>query len=450
MKNSIIYGLIGLMGTLANLSCSDFLDRKSDVSLLVPTTLDDCQYLLNDPYSMGYYTSTGFTDVLTDDYIVTYAQWSTYYNADAKGFYVWDGEAIPNSGRWDMYQTVYCANCILAILDEITPGDEQEQTRWNAIKGCALFFRAFAFYHVAQVYAPTYDKASATTDWGIPLRLSAVIDDPTIRSTVQETYDRVIMDLTDAVALLPSVALNRLMPDKAAGYAMLSRVYLMMRDYEQALTRATNSLESRNTLLDYNETTMFVRLENPEVLFPGISFAEALVYYYGSVHPDLYTSYADNDLRKAAYFTSNGQGGYRTGGTCSGSNSYTFTGLAVDEVYLTRAECHARAGDKTAALNDLNTLLRKRHDATFTDYTAASAEEALSLILKERRKELIFRGIRWSDIKRLNKEPEHAITLTRTFPDNPATYTLPPNDKRYVLLVPQEVIEKAGIPQTPR
>jgi hypothetical protein len=36
--------------------------------------------------------------------------------------------------------------------------------------------------------------------------------------------------------------------------------------------------------------------------------------------------------------------------------------------------------------------------------TAGSSDEASQLILQERRKELLFRGLRWIDIKRLNKE----------------------------------------------
>ncbi len=67
---------------------------------------------------------------------------------------------------------------------------------------------------------------------------------------------------------------------------------------------------------------------------------------------------------------------------------------------------------------------------------AIDAEEAKVKVLQERRKELIFRGTRWSDLRRLNLEGA-GIGLNRII--NGVTYTLPPNDARWVMLIPREV-----------
>ncbi|HEY0177744.1 MAG TPA: RagB/SusD family nutrient uptake outer membrane protein, partial [Pedobacter sp.] len=71
----------------------------------------------------------------------------------------------------------------------------------------------------------------------------------------------------------------------------------------------------------------------------------------------------------------------------------------------------------------------------------------LRIVLQERRKELIMRGIRWMDIKRLNKEGAN-ITLTRKLNGN--VYTLPANDLRFALPIPDDVIAFSGMKQNLR
>jgi hypothetical protein len=125
-----------------------------------------------------------------------------------------------------------------------------------------------------------------------------------------------------------------------------------------------------------------------------------------------------------------------------------FSGIATDELYLNRAECFARAGNITNALNDLNTLLIKRYKTgSFVSLTALTASAALVLVLQERRKELVIRFTRWMDIKRLNKEGA-GITIRRLV--HGQLYSLSPNDLRYALPIPEDVIALSGIQQNPR
>lgn len=83
---------------------------------------------------------------------------------------------------------------------------------------------------------------------------------------------------------------------------------------------------------------------------------------------------------------------------------------------------------------------------TFIPFSANSRKEAIELILNERRKELIFRNLRWMDLKRLNKEGAN-ITVTRIL-DN-VKHTLIPNDNRYALPLPPDVINLSGMQQNP-
>ncbi|MBO9572090.1 MAG: RagB/SusD family nutrient uptake outer membrane protein, partial [Chitinophagaceae bacterium] len=211
---------------------------------------------------------------------------------------------------------------------------------------------------------------------------------------------------------------------------------------------ADSSLELNSVLLDYNlhtpvSTRRSFSIANPEVIFNNIPYSQQFSGL--SVPADLFESYDDDDLRKEFFFqpgTNVFRGGY------SGAPTL-FTGIATDELLLIRAECRARAGLINEALNDLNTLLQNRYKTgEFTPLTAATAEEALALILTERRKELLFRGTRWTDLRRLNQEPGHEVTLTRVV--DGITYTLAPNSPLYVFPIPENEIKLTNIPQNIR
>ena len=163
------------------------------------------------------------------------------------------------------------------------------------------------------------------------------------------------------------------------------------------------------------------------------------------VKSNLFDSYHDKDLRKSVFYTS--MGGFK--GSYGGTPTTIFTGLATDEVYLVRAESYARTGKSKEAIQDLNTLMEKRWKKDeFIPFAAQSDEETLKVILEERRKELVTRGLRWSDLRRLNKEPRFQVTLQRTYQGE--VYQLLPNDKRYTFPIPQNEIENSGITQNER
>jgi hypothetical protein len=217
-------------------------------------------------------------------------------------------------------------------------------------------------------------------------------------------------------------------------------------------------LKLYDSLLDYNTLKSTVAYPitglNKEVVFLSMIGDDLANTGNCIVDSNLYRSYDNNDLRKVMFYKTNTAGqatfiGTYTGGVVgTASSSKAFGGIATDEVYLTRAECYARTGNITAAMTDFNNLLRQRwKTGTYVDKTAANTSEALSLILQERRKETPFRGLRWFDLRRLNNEGAN-ITLTRNL--NSQLYTLPPNDPRYVLPIPPDVIAISGMTQNER
>jgi hypothetical protein len=118
-------------------------------------------------------------------------------------------------------------------------------------------------------------------------------------------------------------------------------------------------------------------------------------------------------------------------------------------MYLVKAECLARGGNTAAAMDTLNVLLVKRYDKdSFVPQTATDAEDALRKILIERKKELVGRGLRWLDLRRLNRDPRFAVTLQRL--RNGTLVTLPPGDPRYTFPIPEQETENSGLEQNPR
>jgi len=447
-----LYLLILATAIFSSCQKGGFLDTKPDQTLQIPTTINDCQALLdNDVVMNGYgsfgYPNLGFTGC--DDYYVSTSLYNQY-NATDKNAVIWatDIYATEEVNDWDLpYRTILYANVTLDALKVLHPSPSEE-TAWNNAYGSAFFFRAFAYFQLAQIFAPVYDSTSAPTDYGLPLRKSTDVNEKFTRATVEKTYNQIISDLGTAIPFLPEVPSSITRPSKAAAYGLLSRVYLSARAYSTAILYADSCLRIKPALLDYNtiipgSSPTFTR-SNVEVIFGAANSSNGPV---GRSFTDsgLVASYQPNDLRKTLFF--------RNGRVFSGrydEDNYAFCGIATDEIYLTRAECYARVGNTAGAMADLNTLLVNRWTSgMFTPYTAVDAADALRQILPERRKELLYRGLRWTDLRRLNKDPATATTLFRTV--NGQAYTLPPNDNRYVYAIPDNVMNlNPGMQQNPR
>lgn len=444
--------LIILLIIITCTSCKKFLDKKSDKSLAVPSTLQDAQALL-DNYTIPntFYSSAGAQS--DDDFYLEDAYFNTISD-ESKINYTWQKQAY-NATHWNLlYNIVYYANNALETVNKVTL-TPYNQTEYNSVKGQALFFRSYAFWHIAQNWSVPYNKTTASTDVGVPLRLSADPTIPSKRSSVEQTYEQIITDLKQAASLLPPTVPLASRPSKAAAFGALARTYLSMQEYDLAGLYADSCLQLYNTLVNYNtisqtSATPFA-LFNPEVIFQSQFIGTPVLSVTNwKVDSLLYQSYAPNDLRKTLFYASNGTGSYGFKGSYNGITSgANFNGIAVDEIYLIRAESKARAGKKEEAMNDLNTLLTARFETnTYSQIAATDAGDALNKVLAERRKELVGRGLRWIDLRRLNKEPRFAKTLVRKV--NGTVYELPPNDKRYTFYIPETVIEYTNMPQNDR
>jgi starch-binding outer membrane protein, SusD/RagB family len=446
------YRLFIFLVSFVAFSCKKYLDEKPDKSLVVPQTVADVQALLDDNSYMNNY-GQGTAEASADNYYLTDADWAGLPSEGYKNTYTWGDELFfdqfPNEWASD-YQAVFYANVVLDALDEIAVTNQNKED-WNNAKGSALFYRARVFHSIAVGWSKGYDDNTADMEPGIPLRLNANFNEPSERATINETYSRIITDLKNAIPLLPVVPRHVIRPSKPAAYALLSRVYLSMQRYVEAGLYADSSLQLKSSLIDYNGLNASANFPlskfNDEVLFHCSGSQSNLSASRAKIDSALYDSYVQDDLRKNVFFKSNGNGSYRFKGNYSGSSSM-FLGIAIDEMYLTKAECLTRNGNIEAAMNTLNNLMVKRwKSGLFVPFTAGSQPEALNIILTERRKELLMRDLRWMDIKRLNLEGA-GITLKRIL--NGQVYLLPAGDNKFALPIPEYVIAISAMEQNPR
>jgi hypothetical protein len=434
-------------------SCKKYLDAKPDAKLATPSQLNDLQALL-DNYNQMNTQFAGGTGIFSDNYYLSDDDWASIYSEDQRDYYIWQKDDN-NIADWQApYSNIYTANLVLETLKSI-PFAPDEKTLSENIKGAALFFRGSYFYSIAQLFAKGYNAATAEKDLGIPLRLSTDFTKKSVRATLKETYNQIISDLKESVQLLPPTSSIKSRPSKAAAYGSLARTYLSMKDYVNADAYADSCLSLYNTLMDYNSLDSNsqnpIQRFNPEVIFQAVSLSvDPLQPSICKIDSNLYTSYSENDLRKVIYFSANGDGSYSFKGDYDGGSDnygHLFTGIVTDEQYLIKAECEAWLDNTENSLKYLNALLGKRYrNEGFIPVTASDSVELLTIILNERRKELLFRGTRLTDLKRLNQDSRFAVTLKRKL--NGTLYELSPNDNRYIAQLPK-IVTDFGVKQNP-
>ncbi|HTN37340.1 MAG TPA: RagB/SusD family nutrient uptake outer membrane protein [Arachidicoccus sp.] len=449
-KNRVVVLFILFLNIFMLGSCEKFLAAKNDKDLAEPTTIVDLQALI-DYFARINNFSVGAGLLAGDEYYLSDADFKALPTEQNRNMYLWNDNNVvePGFNTWSFsFDRIYTANTVLEKLPNIAREKDNAEI-WDNLKGQALLLRGKSFFEVAIVWSLAYDPMEAEKDLGLPLRLSTDFNERSVRSSLKATYAQIVNDIKRSIDLLPTKPIHDFRGSEPAACALLARVYLSMREYDSCYRYSDLAMKLDGTLLDYNslDTNKAYPFERfgPEVILDN----GMLVSYspLSRVDSVLFRMYAPGDLRKVLLFNPNADGSHSFGGTYGGSSSL-FCGVATDEVYLMHAECLARKGEIQQALADLNTLLKLRYKTgTFSPLTTADSDEALKWILAERRKELLYRGLRWMDIKRLNKEGANII-LKRIIDGK--SIVLPPNDPRYALAIPDDVIDISGMPQNPR
>ncbi|RMZ59459.1 RagB/SusD family nutrient uptake outer membrane protein [Chryseobacterium nematophagum] len=376
------------------------------------------------------------------------------------------------------YTVISRANSILDNISRVPYTDVMKN-----IEAEAKAVRAIAHFDIARAYAkiPT-QSGDAPTSLGIAYVTHFDPEaKPSRDATVTETYNKIIKDLEEALVNIntTNATVGRLNKTSVLGF--LSRVYLYKGDYTKAaeygeqcisISSGLRSLGKRDNFVDLwrdnsDDGELFTIL-NSNLASDNVTVGVAYNQDVGgirseySVNFDLFTKYTGNDVRKEAYVLTANTGSipynhvikYRSRESTKVLQVVDIKFLRVAEVYLNTAEAYMKSGtNPTRALQLLNLLREERYNP-YTPGTETGAA-LLNAIYEERRLELAFENDRFWTIKRLGQavvRSNFGSAVDGTGGDQPegALKTLPANNFRFVLPIPQDAINlNPNIAQNP-
>lgn len=355
------------------------------------------------------------------------------------------------------YSTIYNAiNEANILISGIQEGALPE-ARAQRLRAEGLFVRSLATHHAARIfsYEPGQTPASGPGQGftlGVELKTepTLAVEDasPTPRSSVSEVYTQLESDLNEAITTFSNLpdaqrADDEFTPSQAAAEALLARVNLYQRDWEDADQAATNALDLASqrfgsSLAGPDEVgAIFDESSgNPEGIFTidtdptqeSAGVNDALAAYTSRQWiaqvptQDLIGLYGSSDVRRNAFYgtcfdeiqganvqeqcqTVNDPGFELQKYNAEQSDPYAddYVHLRVAEMVLIQAEAALNTSGVPAAISRLNDL-RAERNASQLNSGNFSFESAYDEILAERRRELVAEGHRYFDLKRLGRD----------------------------------------------
>lgn len=371
----------------------------------------------------GFYNGSGSISMqqgLAADELINFSTGSLASNQ----FYT-NSLSSQNSYYWtSMYSQLYSCNAAVKGLTEttqLTPAIRQQ------LLGEAQFLRAYIYFYAVNLYGDV--PLALTTDYTVNNVIS--------RSPVATVYEQIIKDLKDAQNLLSdnkylngtgAASTDRVRPNKQAASALLARVYLYQKDWQNAESQSTAVIGASIYVLEPNLAQVFLKgtreaifqlqpvqtgynngdapilviTARPTAVSSQLGLSNTVISAFEKGDARLtnwvgtFTAPAANGLPAASYNFANKYKQYLINNTAP-ATEYPIL-LRLSEQYLIRAEARAQQGNVAGAQSDLN-VIRKR--AGLANTAAATQSDLLTAILHERQVELFSEwGHRWFDLKR--------------------------------------------------
>ena len=438
MKTYITILMIGCM-TFIHSACSSELDlapRNSITEDLALTDTESIQSIL-----VGAYDRLADDDLYGGWFQMTSDLLGTNNDVNWAGTFaepgdMWNKVMTSNNFQvevtWtEAYKAINVANIILANLDIIDDDDERAR-----IEGEAKFIRGSIYFDLVRLYARDWADGDPSVNLGVPIKLTptSLVYSPEenviSRSVVEDVYEQAISDLTDAEAMLPED--NGFYATTWAAKAMLARIALQQRNYDEARIKANDIIENGPfALLDRVALIYNQRSNHAEDIFAlqitPQDGENALQTFYAASdlngrrdirvraeYEELFDA-DDERLTTLIYFDASDR-------RLSGKYTDQFSNInmiRLAEMYLIRAEGNLLAGGGQVGPNtpgdDLQ-VLRSRARAADAPVTPAIDD-----IMLERKLELAFEGNFLHDIRRR----EATIDQRGTFDWDAAELILP-------------------------
>lgn len=321
------------------------------------------------------------------------------------------------------YKVIDNCNNIIAKVDGAQGTDEEKKY----LKGQAYALRAFVYLNLVQQYQFTYAKDKTAKAVPIYTEPTTPESQSNPKATVEDVYDRVIQDLTEAETLLNGFkrsVKNR--PDLNVVRGLFARTYLTIENWDLAAKYAALArtgypiMDAELYLQGFNDVSNQEWIwGHPQTADQNLGGASYFAYLdvtpstgYRSIMPDPYFRklFDEKDIRSSLFevVTNSSDPMYRWIKYKKFINKSDKSGHIVlmrsSEMALIEAESKARIYDLKGATSALNEIRVKRNldPISETNYTESNLIEE---ILLERRRELWGEGFRLQDILRLQRAP---------------------------------------------
>ncbi|SKC95840.1 RagB/SusD domain-containing protein [Chitinophaga ginsengisegetis] len=333
------------------------------------------------------------------------------------------------------YAVIFAANSAIEGLNSstgVSPAVKQQ------LLGETYFMRAFTYFYLTNLYGDVPKVTSTANSVNLTLP----------RAPQAEIYEMIISDLKIAQNNLADAypSAQRARANKAAATALLSRVYLYIKDYANAEAQATTVINNSAYKLESLDSA-FLNTSN-EVIWQRFTFYGYSIFGRNFVpsgttpnyviYPSLAASFESDDQRMAKWLKPLPIGNityyypykYKLRDATAGNEFNVLLRLA--EQYLIRAEARAQLGKVTgagSAAEDLN-IVRTR--AGLTGTTANTQSTMLLAIEKERAHELFAElGHRLFDLRRTGRADAVLGPQKPTWKSTAVLFPVPANQILY-------------------
>lgn len=414
IKSVFTYGL-ALAGLLIVSSCDSILDREPlnevDESKVV-TDKNSANAavagLYNELQNENYY---GYNYVIIGDVSADTAEsigtWDFYremdtYNVSAAG------NTENDRFYTRAYATINVANNVLEKVTVLTNVSEEDKA---PMLGAAYFVRALALFDLTRLYGGV---PGVIGTMGMPIVTEATSTVPEVqfpsRASLEVTYKAIEDDLLMALNLLP-VSSDRSIATKGGARALLSRLYLYLRQYDKVIDYSDDVISDSNYDLNSDFADIFETKLGRESIFE-LNFSSSdksdIRNWYNpnggrgdlTTHSSFYSEATANplDVRGKLFGYSLNNGNFQTKYKKPGGIDNILI-LRLAEIYLNRAEALANTDNLPDAIADLNKI-RIRAGIGAISPEPSNKEDLIKAISKERKLEFAFEGHRYFDLMR--------------------------------------------------
>ncbi len=392
-------------------SCKKFLEETPNNALPTETSITDANTAraavigaydrLQEYYAANYPT----LGTITTDNVVFNGTLSQYLQLDQNA--IPTDNVITVAAYQGIYRAINSANSVIAYVPAVTDPTLSSAEK-DRLLGEAYFIRALAYFDLARGWGGVQLQLEPTKDLN---GLKGVK-----RSTLDQTYDQVLADLTKAETLLVEDATTRNRAQKSSVYALRARLHLYRKEWAAAESYATQVINNPKFTLvkPYSAffTTPFQSTESVlELAFSPNDRNTFWNLWYPSSAGGQYTLKPSDAL--VTKLNNPAIGGSRKSLIAGSGNAvygvlYNTAGTSIDpayliriaELYLIRAEARAQQNKLELAAADLN-VIRARAEVPAT--TASTQAELLQAIEDENAVEFAFEAHRWFDLTRTGR-----------------------------------------------